>query len=184
MSLDTAILIDPSPAQPTAMTAQFAEKLIIDGKSESLCTNPLSEYFALSGQYFDFKSTSTALWRGYVGTWEIVYDRLYLLAVHGELKNGQAVTLDLIFPGFPDRVFAHWYSGTLRIPQGGLIEYKHAGYSSIYERDLLIQVERGLVRCRWIRENQQPAADTHDNGYVIRSLTYLHLSEDEKRDGQ
>ena len=48
-------------------------------------------------------------------------------------------------PEYPERVFAHWYSGVLRIPQGELLEYVHAGYGSIYEKDLLIDVENGVV---------------------------------------
>ena len=147
-----------------------------------MCTNPLNEYFALSGTYFDFKSPNTALWRGYVGTWELLYERLYLLGINGTLQDGRKVTLDLIFPGFTDRVFAHWYSGTLRIPRGDLINYKHSGYSSTYERDLLVKVERGVIKRRWIRENQKSENEKSCNTYVVQALTHFGTSEDEMQD--
>lgn len=64
--------------------------------------------------------------------------------------------LETVFPGYPDRVFAHWYSGTLRIPQGNTLKYVHMGYQSTYERDLLIEVERGVIGDVRIRENEMP----------------------------
>jgi hypothetical protein len=42
-------------------------------------------------------------------------------------------------------VFAEWFSGELRIPEGDLVEYDHMGYASRYERNLLISVENGVV---------------------------------------
>ena len=33
------------------------------------------------------------------------------------LIDAVPATLETVFPGFPDRVFAHWYSGTIRLPQ-------------------------------------------------------------------
>lgn len=44
--------------------------------------------------------------------------------------------------GFKDRVFAHWYTGQLRIPDGEQIEYMHMGFGSQYERDILVTVRQ------------------------------------------
>ncbi|MGH8560276.1 MAG: hypothetical protein ACRESZ_23055 [Methylococcales bacterium] len=41
--------------------------------------------------------------------------------------NGDDATLATIFP---DKVFAHWDSGTIRIPRGKMLEYGHMGYGS------------------------------------------------------
>ncbi|MBM3272519.1 hypothetical protein FJY94_04555, partial [Candidatus Kaiserbacteria bacterium] len=95
------------------MTAQIRENLIYDGQNLSMCTEPLSDYFALGGRKPEFKFNCTALWRGYVGTWEIVGDRLYIVSLKGTLKDGTAATLESVFPGYTERVFAHWYTGTL-----------------------------------------------------------------------
>ena len=69
--------------------------------------------------------------------------------------NGPGTNLlETVFPGYPDRVFAHWYSGTLRIPQGEILKYVHMGHQSTFERDMLIDVERGVIGEVRIRENE------------------------------
>lgn len=146
------------------MTAQVAERLILDGQRMRLCELPLSAYFALSGPSSPgFRAESTANWRGYVGTWDIKASRLYLVGIAGTYEDGSPATLDSIFPGFPDRVFAHWYSGTLRIPQGELLKYAHMGWASVYERDLLIEVADGVVREMRVQINQPDLASGADS---------------------
>ena len=70
------------------MTAQIAERLHYQGEDVAMCTNPLSDYFAMGGTNPRFESNCTALWRGYVGSWEIVDDRLYLVELSGTLEGG------------------------------------------------------------------------------------------------
>lgn len=60
----------------------------------------------------------------------------------GPLEDGTPASLASVFPEFPERVFAHWYSGTRRIPQGRRLQYVHMGYGSTCERDLLLEIER------------------------------------------
>ena len=67
------------------MTAQIAERLLYEGSEHAMCTNPLDDYFAMAGARPLFASTSTALWRGYVGRWEIVNDRLYLVGLQRDV---------------------------------------------------------------------------------------------------
>ncbi len=98
----------------------------------------------------------TALWRGYIGTWEIVGGRLYLIAINVLPGSRVDANLETVFPGYPDRVFAHWYSGTLRVPQGKVLKYVHMGHQSTFERDMLIDVERGVIGDVQIRENEVP----------------------------
>ena len=135
------------------MTAQIAERMIHEGQTVSLMSNPLDVYFDLIGEQSRFEVTCTALWRGYVGTWEIVGDRLYLVGLDARYKSGERVRVDTLFPGYGERVFAHWYSGTLRLPQGKRIRYVHGGYDSEFERDLLLSVEHGVVVRREVRHN-------------------------------
>ena len=114
---------------------------------------------------------NTACWRGYVGEWEISADRLYLVGVEGMLNDGTEATLETIFPGFPDRVFAHWYSGTIRLPQGKLLDYVHMGYASVYERDLLLTIENGVLIHSEVRVNGESESDTAPEGYGIGAMT-------------
>lgn len=156
------------------MTAQVPEKLNFEGQTHSLCTEPLKQYFELAGVKSPFDDFySTALWRGYVGTWDITNDHLYLIHLQGWIAGkDEPCGLDELFPGFPERVFAHWYSGELRIPQGRLLHYVHGGYSSAYERDLFICVRAGLVVSRRVRQNGVADSDAPAS-YTVAAAT-LH----------
>ena len=130
------------------MTAQFTEVLKLRGENLSLCTYPLSVYLKSSGNPIELQSTSTGCWRGYVGTWEIIGDRLYLVKFWGNRKGEtdyQQVSLKDVFPDYPDGVFAHWFTGELRCPQGERLRYVHNGFESKYEKDLFLTVRSGVV---------------------------------------
>ena len=139
------------------MTAQISEILHYQGRKQRMCTEPLGDYFALAGIEPRFEVSCTALWRGYVGEWAVIEGRLYLIGISGTLEGDTPATLETFFPGFPDRVFAHWYSGQVRLPQGRQLEYVHGGYGSTYEQDLLIDFDQGLVSQTTLRHNSLPA---------------------------
>ncbi len=153
------------------MTAQISERLSYEGQQLAMCTNPLRLYFAMGGDGPNFEYNCTALWRGYVGTWEIVDGRLYLVELHGTLEGGGEASVATIFPGYPDRVFAHWYSGTIRIPQGKLLNYVHKGYGSTYERDLFLEIEKGIIKKTHVRQNGHAEGDDGPEGYGIGGMT-------------
>jgi hypothetical protein len=153
------------------MTAQIAEYLRYQGEGVRMCTEPLADYFARGGTKPAFQASSTALWRGYVGGWEIVAGRLYLAKLTGTLMDGSEACLETVFPGFPERVFAHWFSGTIRIPQGKMLKYVHGGYGSLYERDEMLDLERGVIRRAWIRYNGVSASADGTEGYRIGAMT-------------
>ena len=164
------------------MTAQIAESLLYEGEDLAMCTNPLSDYFAVGGFAPRFQSNCTALWRGYVGSWEIVDDRLYLISLNGTLEDGTDASLATIFPEFPDRVFAHWYSGTIRLPQGKQLEYVHMGYGSTFERDLFLDLERGVVKNTRVRHNGTAVSENAPEGYEVGAMTVFPRAK--KDDGK
>ena len=168
------------------MTAQTPDRIRFRprGATHPLCENPLDSFLRDRG----LRKTrggmmSTANWRGYVATWLLQRDRLWLTAISsnglivdrrqseaeaeadadadvpGEL-DGRPFTVDGLFPD-EDRppetpVFAEWYSGELRIPEGEMIQYVHGGYGTTYERDRLILIERGRFVRSWVRKNDPP----------------------------
>jgi len=154
------------------MTAQAPDILIYNDECLPLFSNPLEPYWNDEHPRPRFPSRTTANYRGYVATWEIVGDELYLTDIEGfvltdrerkivqgkrhymmesvcrPMEAGEqhvAVTLDILFPQNPGRVFASWATGVLRIPQGKLLHYEHMAYGSQYERDLLLTVREGRV---------------------------------------
>jgi hypothetical protein len=132
------------------MTAQATEILLFEGEELSLCNEPLVYFLDNQQPPVKFMSPHTALWRGYIGTWSIEGERLYLKSIKAtiidEVSGGfQEAGLDAVFPGFPDGVFAHWFSGELRCARGALLKYVHGGFGSVYERDLFFKVKKGVV---------------------------------------
>lgn len=127
------------------MTAQVSEVLLFEGKELQMCACPLSGYLSNSPKNWSFLGYSSACWRGYVGTWEVVENRLYLKALDGLLRNEEEANLETLFPDYPNGVFAHWYSGTVRCPQGKLLNYVHGGFASTYEQDLFLEFKQGVL---------------------------------------
>lgn len=156
------------------MTAQIGEVLRYEGKTVRMCDTPLGDFFSLGGRRPDpdFDTYGcTALWRGYVGTWEIVDGRLYLVDLAGEFEDGSPVSLGAVFPDFPDRVFAHWYSDTIRIPEGKLLKYVHMGFSSRYERDVFLSFRNGILTSTETRTNGTAPDGSGPTGYGIGGMT-------------
>jgi len=104
-----------------------------------------------------FTSPHTANWRGYVGTWEIIEaegaERLYLVGIEAHKDYETILTLPDLFPGF-DKVFAHWFTGELRCPQGSLVEYVHMGYASTYEYELFLEFKQGVLVHKYAIHNK------------------------------
>ena len=137
-------------------TAQAPDILLLDGKEQALNTNPLSAWLQGHPDRLPRDGVhSTGNWRGYVATWEISQGRLWLRKVTVEYHLGDDAkghsrfedrdVTDRLFPGQRD-IVAEWYSGTLIVPTGKLINYVHMGYGSTYERYTVVWVDRGEVR--------------------------------------
>lgn len=118
-------------------TAQVPDRIIWEGKTYSLLCNPLGPYFQ---EYPDKRPQggfSTALWRGYVATFEIINNQLYLTEIitdpFAEYREDsislQKNLVEEIFPG-QKKVKVDWFTGLLVIPRGRMINYVHMGYSS------------------------------------------------------
>ena len=104
------------PNRERIMTAQIGERLHCEDRELSMCSQPLDRFFTLAGicPRFDTR-INTALWLGYVGTWDIRDARLYLIELNGTLEGRTEANLATVFPDFPERVFAHWHTGELRV---------------------------------------------------------------------
>lgn len=155
------------------MTAQISEQLHYKGQELALCAEPLGYYLKTVRKDFELEATSTALWRGYVGTWTIEKGHLYLVKLHGFRSTSAGsieISLGDLFPDFPDGVFAHWYSGEARCPMGGLLEYVHGGYASTYERDLFLRFDKGRLISERIVENGL-ADPNASQGYQVGAST-------------
>lgn len=149
-------------------TAQEPDLLIYNGKTYSLFSNPLESFYEKDESKrpkFRVKPnvSSSANWRGYVATWRIIDNKLYLTEINSwfcsssiKTKNGcRRVTLQELFGKkiVGNKVFASWVSDDLRVPDGEQLQYVHMGYGSIYERNITFGVKNGKVIKQEIIDN-------------------------------
>lgn len=143
------------------MTAQQPDKIFINGLEHPLFSNPLEDFFTLTSFNPGFMSPHTANWRGYVATWEIIDQKLYLVALSGWKVNPNTpgkldeVDVGIVFPDLSPPIFAKWFTGRLILPQGKMMQYIHMGYESIYEREIHYHVKNGEII------SQEEADNTH-----------------------
>ena len=133
-------------------TSQYGD-ILIDGKDTiEIYSNPLETYFEIKKSRtingYELNMTSTACYRGYLATWQLKNDSLFLI----EIRNGCS-SMDEKKPEYfdlkdefgSDIVFASWVSQVLYIPYGDMIKYIHAGYSSIFEKEKYMYLVDGKL---------------------------------------
>lgn len=141
------------------MTAQIPDRLIHRGQTLDLCDLPLEAHLKRlpKARRPRFLPASTANWRSYVATWEIIDQRLFLTGIEGAVYAAdgklQDATLATLFPRGPFPVPATWVSDRLRCPEGRLRAYVHAGFASEYERDRMLIVYKGELVEEWLVHN-------------------------------
>ena len=150
------------------MTAQFHEKLWLEGKETSMAFCPPipidhPRIVALTNEQIrqgidagEIASLmfSSACWRGYVGTWELKGGKFYLVDLNGRFK----ITSD-------EPIFADWVTAVIRIPDGDLLHYVHMGFGSVYEFETHLKIESGLVIDERRIDNRDKPVDPHDLGW-------------------
>ena len=95
-------------------------------------------------QFSDTILLSSACWRGYIATWEIKKNQLYLIAVKGRYQMDGA-----------EPIFADWFSGNLRIPKGERLKNKALGLLSANGLELHIKINQGMVTQIEAIDNQE-----------------------------
>jgi hypothetical protein len=140
------------------MTSQCPETLIYEGWEHDIHDEPLELWFQLTGRRLPPHPrgvSCSALWRGYIGTWEIVDGRLYLIGIDGSFVGRDDLSVASLFPEHSERVFADWYTGSLRLPEGRVIDAFPMG-NYVYERALILELECGVMT-RWsVKHNKAP----------------------------
>ena len=105
---------------------------------------------SIKGHKFGNVIFSTACWRGYLGTWEIKDGTFYLNDIIGRYKKST-----------PDRLLADWFTGVLRIPRGKMLQGVNMGFASVYEKELHIKIENGIVVKEVEIDNSNKEVDRH-----------------------
>jgi hypothetical protein len=152
-----SLLLYSNSSQFLFATAQFPELLIVEKDTIKMYTNPLEAYFERKGERsignIEMVSSCTALWRGYVATWKLTNDSLFLVGIKisGHSKTASAIGITEEFKS--SSVFANWVSLSVICPYGNLIQYMHQGYSSIYEYEKEFEFINGLLKSAKVYNN-------------------------------
>ena len=142
------------------MTIQAGDILSYNGEKTTIATEPLKSYLEpRSDVGFIFKSTG--LVRGYIGTWEIKNNQLYLISLLGFVDNNKKVDLSYLFPNKTE-VFADWFSGDIRIPEGELLKKINLGYASVFEKDRILSFKEGIIIGETVKDNTKPDNINHN----------------------
>lgn len=96
-----------------------------------------------------------------MATWEVKSDELWLIHIEANIAGIGKVGLCHFFPE-QSAVKAVWFTGKIRIPVGELLHYQHIGYASEYEGDMTMNIEKGRLVSRSIRDNRSGGRDDRD----------------------
>ncbi len=138
------------------MTAQASDKLIYNKAELLMASEPLADYLAQIQLPHKLVAPNTACWRGYFSKWAIDNNKLFLIEWQGFIRNHEKVGIDYLFPG-EEIVFAKWFSGEIRIPVGEMLSYVHGGYASVYEGNMFLVFQNGILvneYIKWITEEE------------------------------
>jgi hypothetical protein len=136
-------------------TAQYPDKIVYNGKEYRLYSNPLESYFDKNpDKRPKGRVGSSALWRGYVATFEVRSNQLFLNNIEIQYRDtNDKVSFNtkwrsVIDEVFPDRkdIKIDWLTGILVIPYGKLVNYVHMGYGSTYKNYILLEIDKGDLK--------------------------------------
>ena len=148
------------------MTAQFHERLILDGEETSMAfcpplpdNQPGLRFLTDEEVREEIKKDAsigtivfcTACWRGYIATWEIRDNRFYLVDIKGRFRKTAE-----------EPILADWFSGVLRVPRGTMLQYVHMGFGSVFEHEIHIKIEKGMVVRSRVVDNRGKQVDPGD----------------------
>ena len=165
------------------MTVQRRENLIYKGKNyyfdPTFHQDLLRPYLKSKG--ICFYAPTTACWRGYIGDWLIEDKKLYLIHLRAYIKHNsdevKVVGLDYLFPG-QTKVFAHWFSGEIRVPNGQLMAQIRWKY--LDEKEFSFKIEEGIVEERIIDNTHYYNELGADKKCIPKSLRWIGGNISEK----
>jgi hypothetical protein len=126
------------------MTDRSYTPIHYEGQQYFMCTQAVQDGFKQIRS--NFQPASADGESGYRATWEIVDNRLYLIALKVELTDGRVEALAALTPESRDLYFASWFTGTICIPLGNiLLRRRYTFCSNTWESELLIEIKKGVV---------------------------------------
>lgn len=134
-------------------TAQAGDRLIWNGDTLNIFSNPLelrNDIDSLRSKLFGKKENgfNTGCWRGYIAEWTIIENEIYLTNITSCINNYSTKSdLGAVFGAEYEngKVKANWMTGKIIIPKGEIIHEINDAYSSIYETELVLTFDNGIL---------------------------------------
>lgn len=148
------------------MTAQATDSLRFDGLDWQVLAEPLDEH--LAELPIRLVAPHTALWRGYLASWEVVDGRLLLAGLRVWVAHDVRHAVERQVLSLDGRSLPHhadYLSGSLPIASGKQVQHVHRGFESRYELEDVLEVRAGMVtaprrrRRMWLQ--RPPVAEPH-----------------------
>ena len=133
------------------MCTQDKDSIIVKGEKYCLYTTPLDSYWTKRKPKPKIRLIKTSCWRGYVATWEIFKENLYLVNIKFQAPNGD-FGLDYLFPQNTGKIKADWYTGGLIIPLGNELFREHME-DPVYDSDWFLSIKKGSVISQLYKAN-------------------------------
>ncbi|MFZ1683753.1 MAG: hypothetical protein WAU88_06430 [Candidatus Zixiibacteriota bacterium] len=151
------LLILCSLVVTASATSLRSEELEMDSIVYDIAELPLEPYIATLDhrpQLTRYKIICTGNWQGYIGSWKIEHDSLFLTRLQmlfptdtiDYTQRGsewQDAPLELYFPNRQLPIFADWYSGTITLPCGEMIKWQ--GMATRFEQEIELYSDSGQV---------------------------------------
>lgn len=153
----------------------MGEVLLYNGKKYHMTSLPFSDYLDTRKDIILFQY-HTANYRGYFGKWEVRDNKLYLIDLDANVAGTKGVELDYFFPG-QSEVFAEWFSGEVELELGEILEYVHAGFGSVFEKEIHLFFENGIL----ISESEVDNREKYQKPIKPLKLWWLQIVEKFKR---
>ncbi|UUV20766.1 hypothetical protein [Paenimyroides aestuarii] len=190
MKIILVILLSVFSFAKVFATAQYPDRIVFNNKEYSLLTNPLEKYFEKNEDKRPKGGVmSTALWRGYVATFEIIENQLYVKDIKIQIWNEKSddtewkSVINEVFPKTEDRKI-DWFNGLLTLPYGELINYVHMGYGSTYENYIIIEIEKGkYIKSKDLNFKEYENLKEKQFEAYKKSNEYLERKKELKKDG-
>ncbi|MES2617017.1 MAG: hypothetical protein V4613_04010 [Bacteroidota bacterium] len=141
-------------------TGQLPDLLIYNKQTYSINGAPLENYLAQKGNKsipgLSGGCSSTDCWKGYVATWELKNDSLFLRHISPcNYDCGHTSPGDLKKMFGTDTVFASWFTGDITIFTGNQLKRPYISYSPITENTQIFDFVNGKVTTTKLKSNIQ-----------------------------
>jgi hypothetical protein len=133
------------------MCIQVKDIIFLNGTKYDLYTTPLDSYWTRRHPKPPIRLTKSTCWQGYVASWEISDNNLYLIDIIYYSPKGD-LGLDYLFPHNTAKIKADWLTDELLIPIGDRLPTCDM-WEPVYDSDWFIKIKKSKVLSQRYKAN-------------------------------